>query len=347
MARLGSVPGIIPHIDPPIMVDATNMPPPVINIAQHGDLILDLSAKRPKTKLLVSSIVLKGISPVFARLMPLSLRFPDSDNEDPRSAKKQHSVTIHDDDATAMTNMCSMLHARPVTFLTSPRFYFSEAEYARMILSLAQTIKKYECVDILRLQCQGLIWEFLNEYNGTATATCIIAHAAWILNLERAFCAATKHVAFDDDEFPTLKDSTLPKELYYPLQHKYLSVQDTISRGTLGILKGACKCSIRDVTEKCRKQLDDAELHYFSPGDQIEPSQLIMRLPNLIGEERYWCDGTCGEVAKVTRNEVQSFIAKIEKLCEGLCLRCLRENKLIDPTESCSELEHRHRRFGY
>lgn len=110
----------------------------------EGDLIL-IVRTRNQRKLLVSSTILCNASPVFkARLSPDFCYYTSAQ----RSPESPQVNFLLDDSATAVLDMCSLLHHQM-------NFVRQGVWYARRLFNLAKTADKYECADILRLQTQA------------------------------------------------------------------------------------------------------------------------------------------------------------------------------------------------
>jgi hypothetical protein len=113
------------------------------SIAPAGDIVLVVGTE--SRRLLVLSTVLKKSSKVFAALLgPKFLEGQISSSSQPKE------ISLPDDDATAMSDMCHLLHNSQVKDLI-------ESPSADRILALAVAVDKYDCVDALQLEIQGLL----------------------------------------------------------------------------------------------------------------------------------------------------------------------------------------------
>jgi len=89
----------------------------VHNIADRGDVIL-LVGVPPRAKIRVFSLILTAASPIFAAM--LGPHFREGQGE--RSAESPKGIALPDDDPTAMTAMCRLLHfLTPQDFMDDPR----------------------------------------------------------------------------------------------------------------------------------------------------------------------------------------------------------------------------------
>ena len=160
-------------------------------IAQLGDLVLEIGTSKKKP--LVSSTVLTNLSKVFAVLLGPNFK----EGQTQRDATNPQTISLPDDDVTAVTHMCMMLHCKVVPEFSNPGGNATTTDTTRdnhslRLLKLAMVIDKYDCVDVLRLQINPLVWDNLDRFRYGALATCRIANVAWLLQLPRAFRAATR-----------------------------------------------------------------------------------------------------------------------------------------------------------
>lgn len=121
-------------------------------IASSSDVIL-VVGEPAQIKLLVSSAVLTGASKVFAALLG-----PDFlEGQGKRTSTQQQEITLLEDDATAMSDMCRLLHGKYVEgFLRTPG--------TDRILAFAIVVDKYACADALRLQSQAILYANLHHF---------------------------------------------------------------------------------------------------------------------------------------------------------------------------------------
>ena len=119
-----------------------------MTIAPSGDLVL-LVGDPVEVKLLVSSAVLQDASKVFAALLgPHFL-----EGQPTQGGPKE--IELPEDDAVGMSDMCHLLHNKQVHGLLKNR------PSSDRILAFAIMVDKYDCVDALQLQIQGILLGFL------------------------------------------------------------------------------------------------------------------------------------------------------------------------------------------
>ena len=156
----------------------------VHNIADRGDVIL-LVGVPPRAKIRVFSPILTAASPVFAAM--LGPHFREGQGE--RSAESPKGIALPDDDPTAMTAMCRLLHfLTPQDFMDDPR--------PKRIFSLALAIDKYACRDALHLQSRGLLSLWLDTYPDEDQLFPLsrMAAVAHLCNHKTAFRTLTKRL---------------------------------------------------------------------------------------------------------------------------------------------------------
>ena len=114
------------------------------SIVPDGDIVLVIRTEQ--RRLLVFSTVFKKSSKVFAVL--LGPRFLEGQVS--ASPQQPKEIALADDDPTAMSDMCHLLHSSQVKDLLG-------RPSADRILAFAVVVDKYDCVDTLQLQIQGLL----------------------------------------------------------------------------------------------------------------------------------------------------------------------------------------------
>ncbi|KAF7197560.1 hypothetical protein HII31_01063 [Pseudocercospora fuligena] len=199
----------------------------VEKIAQLGDLVLQIGTS--EKKILVSSTVLINLSKVFAVLLGPNFK----EGQTQRDATNPQTISLPDDDATAMTHMCMLLHCKVVPEFSNPGGNTTITQNTRdnhslRILKLAMIIDKYDCVDVLRLQVNSLVWDNLDRFRNGGVATCRIANVAWMFQLPRAFRAATKQIIREHAELPSLNESGLPMKVYCSSTYSLMNVQHIV-----------------------------------------------------------------------------------------------------------------------
>ena len=148
-----------------------------------GDLILEVGDPKDTRKLLVSSVILKQVSSVFTALLGPNFR---EGHAAVRSEETPQTIEFKEDDATAMQDMCSLLHMKVV-----PDLMKAVPDPLR-VLHLAVVVDKYGCTEVLSLQLMGLL-SASSARPSTAENTQIIAAATYVFGHGRMFREVTKH----------------------------------------------------------------------------------------------------------------------------------------------------------
>lgn len=141
------------------------------DIAPYGDIILVVGEEKARGKLRVSSAVLTVQSPVFAAM--LGPHFREGQGQASTQAPKE--ILLPDDPATAMSDLCNLLHLKTPAALMCPG--------AWSILKLAKAIDKYGCHEALTLQSQALLFRWLDAFPDLIEEDplCHLAAAAYLL----------------------------------------------------------------------------------------------------------------------------------------------------------------------
>lgn len=117
------------------------------NIVCDGDLILAVG--EAQVRLRASANVLLRSSTVFGALLGPHFR----EGQHAGTAEQPKEIRLHEDDAAAMSDMLNLLHNNPVKgLLLNPT--------ANKILALAVVVDKYDCVEALGLEIQGILLAF-------------------------------------------------------------------------------------------------------------------------------------------------------------------------------------------
>lgn len=162
-------------------------------IAARGDVIFIVEEENIKAKPRVSSSILTLASPVFAAL--LGPHFREGQGE--RSPEDPREISLPDDEALAMSDLCNLLHFKTPKGLRAGTF-------ASRILSLAIAVDKYGCSEALRLQGQGLLLQWSNECDWSKRPTApelgAMASAAYLFENESAFTSLTSRLTKEGNE---------------------------------------------------------------------------------------------------------------------------------------------------
>ena len=126
-------------------------------------------------------------------------------------------IELHDDDATAMSEMCNIMHFKPA--MVSPK-----QNRSKSLLALAVVVDKYACVHSLRLQSQGLVLRYFDEFRRNEVMPLYrMAAASYLLDEPMVFRLATQrlvtHTNGDYSSVLTSEDGLyLPFDVFSKLQ---------------------------------------------------------------------------------------------------------------------------------
>ena len=146
---------------------------------------VELVIGKPATlKLLVSSSILRSASKVFAAL--LGPNFPEGQNLG--SCVQPKDISLPDDNATAMCDICMLIHGKQVGDLL-------KAPGIDRILAFATLVDKYDCADALLLQSQAILLADIHYFAKTSfDALAKQMVAAYLLKHALAFRVVTKRL---------------------------------------------------------------------------------------------------------------------------------------------------------
>jgi hypothetical protein len=147
------------------------------SIAPAGDIVLVVGTE--SRRVLVLSTVLKTSSKVFASL--LGPKFLEGQGS--ASSQQPKEIALPDDDPTAMSDMCHLLHNNQVEDLIV-------CPSTDRILAFAVVVDKYDCVNALRLQIQGVLLGYpalredlcFDDCVKNLLASCLLKHS-WTFKL--------------------------------------------------------------------------------------------------------------------------------------------------------------------
>ena len=137
-----------------------------ISIFDDGDVILALAQQ---VYLRVSSSVLIHASPVFKAMLRPNFK----EGQDHRSASNPKEIAMPYDSASAMKDMCYLLHAQNVHDGES-----LDTPYAIRLSLLALVADKHHCVRAVSLPVEALLLRFLDRGTHNPLAIGAVAHLA-------------------------------------------------------------------------------------------------------------------------------------------------------------------------
>jgi hypothetical protein len=159
----------------------------VTDVAAEGDMILTLQHSR----LRVSSVILASASPVFKVMMgPAFL-----EGRDFRSAQYPKEIPL-EDDSTAMTRLCFMLHHRRYPKCSPPQD-IPLVDGAEGLFALAVVADKYSCTDAVGMATGNLLAYNLISTGMPIGALLYLIGTTYILEDDRQFALFTRHLIMD------------------------------------------------------------------------------------------------------------------------------------------------------
>jgi hypothetical protein len=159
----------------------------VTDVAAEGDVILTLQHSR----LRVSSVILASASPVFKVMMgPAFL-----EGRDFRSAQYPKEIPL-EDDSTAMTRLCFMLHHRRYPKCSPPQD-IPLVDGAEGLFALAVVADKYSCTDAVGMATGNLLAYNLISTGMPIGALLYLIGTTYILEDDRQFALFTRHLIMD------------------------------------------------------------------------------------------------------------------------------------------------------
>ncbi|KAK3647992.1 hypothetical protein LTR56_007692 [Elasticomyces elasticus] len=323
----------------------------VTTIARDGTVVLVVGTP-PTTKLLVSTTALSDASEVFAALLG-----PNSRNgQKQRSPERPLEISLADDHADSMADMCRLLHGQCAPKLEG-------LVSVEKIYRLAVAVDKYACVQRLRLHGQALLLGYLEMHDRAGhTDLGRAAAAALLFQHSRAFSNATKRLVMETtgcftDFFTKDFAHVIPPAVLLSLTVKRASAQSEITHNLPRI--GMPECDRPDGSES---ELTDSEdmmeeddvkcdnwdavyvekicnafgVSYWPPDFRHHTiSNAIQNIRDLgtVTRRARTCQHT-GAIKEVELSEFLDVVRRLEKLCEGLCLGCVSEG-VLDLSKPC------------
>lgn len=326
------------------------LPAKTENIATDGDLML-LVGEGPVAKLCVSWAALKAASPVFAAMLGPHFQ----EGQELGCFDKPKEVALPDDDALAMFDMCSLLH------LKTPEALCNEPKAVR-ISSLAVVVDKYARLAALRLQTQALLLGWTAHYVGQTDVSILgtMAASAYLLQSKKSFAHLTSRLIKETSAtYSTLLHH--PKISCFPASALRKS---HVAKGRLSVLCTRTEGNVVALEEKrtaAQRKIASGLLDLGTPvcpasghcTNTTDPS-FIKTVAASLGNTKYWPPQFVGEnsIAKVlghikalgtmqlnpgcvhgyskisvAASRFVGFAEEVERMCEGLCLSCVQEDK--------------------
>ncbi|KAK4891395.1 hypothetical protein LTR27_010049 [Elasticomyces elasticus] len=326
----------------------------VTTIARNGDVVLTICTP-PTTKLRVSSDILTGASTVFAAMLGPHFR----EGQTRRNSVLPAQISLPDDDAGAMSDLCSLLHGQPTPELVG-------RVPVERVYRLAVAVDKYACIERLQLHGQALLLGYLEMHVRAGFADLgRAAAAALLLKHPRAFAIATKRLVMETTKcytqlFTKEIAHVIPPTVLLSLEAKRVSAQNDISHSLpkLGMsechgpLCSDCGCSDcgemsdeEDVkcdnwdAEYADKLCKAFDISYWPPNFRGESaltiSNAVQNIRKLGTAQRK--APTCAHTGSFEEVDVSEFLAvirRVEKQCEGSCLKCVTDG-VLDLSKPC------------
>ncbi|KAK5135231.1 hypothetical protein LTR08_005481 [Meristemomyces frigidus] len=308
------------------------------HIAPQGDIML-IVGKKPEARLRVSSAVLIANSPVFAAM--LGPNFQEGLIAGTTETPKE--VALPDDEATAMSDMCNLLHLKTPSALC--------AKPASRILPLAIANDKYGCHDALILQSDALLSGWLRRNPQGTSNLSHMAAAAYLLNHKSMFKILTSRLILETDTSfsSVLKEGhghIIPVAALLALEEKRTAAQCYICVQLPIMGTRPCNQHLTCQNDYDHALMDGLALVFgtrrWPPNfsGSLKVCDAVTKIRRMGGMSREF--PTCAHTKRttmITGGDSMDFAASVEKMCAGLCLRCVKEG-LPDLTTKCSLAGH-------
>lgn len=297
-------------------------------LAKDGDLIL-VSGWPParKTKIRLSAAFLSRMSPVFGNM----LSGPFAEGQAKRSSAEPQELKLPGDDPIAVQDMCRLLYHQVQSLTKS-------VLAADRLFRLVKVVDKYDLMDVLRLQIRALMqahFEAIAEY--TLKESALRVGAAYLFGEKRFFNLATRDLIsrFNSPLSSLLKlegGELLPAIALLEMTEKRTRAQKLIIEKLTAVDDLQYDCGWNCDKDEYWEALEDAfDLEDWPPtfGDGEDAVQDMLqtmwRLDSL--NVSHGCAHGC-ELVAMSESDLMVIADKVEKVCEGLCPRCVKEDRL-------------------
>ncbi|UJO20312.1 uncharacterized protein CLAFUR5_10010 [Fulvia fulva] len=302
-------------------------------IASAGDVLLKVGADGEERKLLVSSEVLRSCSFYFKALTGDKFR----EVQVARSAQSPQIIVLQEDDAQAMEDLCLLLHGQEPTGFRNAMTKDASADAVvasvNRILSLAVAIDKYDCVGRLRLQCSGLLFEWLEACGQKPEPERWLAQlvtASYLLDNKHVFRITAERITKETLKLPNDKDwpTAVPRKMMPERVTDAIAAKGDRSAVIFATrlrssLYESCPLECSD----CRSQVDCA--YEWQSMHTDEPWQLSIK--GSMEQMQEIADDMCSSHEGDDRLEMQEALedlgeirSDIDRATSGLCLKCVR-----------------------
>lgn len=316
--------------------DATKVEQPTpatvetVDLAPHGDIIL-VAGSAQEMRVKVAFDLLAAVSPVFKRM--LSGRFAEGQVR--RSSTQPQEVSLPDDDAQAVLNICRLLYhkSEDASKATST---------SAQLYHLVKTADKYDLLAALRLQLKALMHnEFDQHARGKTQFDSAILRAAvtYLLGDAKLFELATHHLITEFNKplssaLALEGGDVLPVSALLAMSEKRTQAQLAIGSGLLS-LGAACDCGVEINQLEYRQALMETLATDTWPPAFAEPTkgtvaEYVARVRRsqaiVVGEG--CCSGRSYDGIEGGCVDMLGFADDMDAMCKGLCIRCVREESV-------------------
>lgn len=301
-------------------------------LSKRGDVILHIGeAPRVERKLLVSSVLLGHVSPVFAAMF--DGRFAEGQALTPTAPRV---VPLPQDDAEATTIICKIIHTQVADL--------SLAITPTQLADIAVVCHKYDCVDAVK--AWGIIWIAALIRDTSAAGYEKLLFATYLLDLAPEFKSVSRSFIVNCAEplsisammngydfLPVRLLERIVKE-QHDTQMRALAALDPIIPAT----GSACK-NLQNDCDAFMKELRAARLW---PLCTISVEVLMNRLARIpdttFSRERcYPSECPCKTDTRHSGRTLAATVRDVYRSAKGLCLDCVKREETDVGRRTCRE----------
>ncbi|KAK5169517.1 uncharacterized protein LTR77_005493 [Saxophila tyrrhenica] len=313
------------------MADIQNITAEVI--AASADVVLVVGPprrwKNPRLtrELHVSSAALIAASDVYATLLK---REPGHD-----IAAVPREIHLPEDRAESMSLMCRLLQGKYIHELVSK-------SKPSTIGLLAFAVQKYACAEALRMQTAAILLSYMDrtkvQHDASGDSSCVVA--AYLFDDARAFHILTgrllkgMHIATDE----YLYEEPMPEHIIREINERRTAAQHKVEFGLMCLGEDAA------VVE----EYDEVYVRHLMQGFGIP-----FWPPDLTSVASSFCLADCVQTTsklstidspkhgRVKDGDFKQSAEEVEDMCQGLCLKCVKEDNYLDIKEKYCAYEGR------
>lgn len=252
---------------------------------------------------------------------------PFAEGQPQRSAVSPQELVLHDDDSSAVCDICGLLYHKVKRLTRDPLS-------AAALYYLIKAADKYDCLSTMRLQILGLMhtrFDCYTEHNWKDSV--LHAAAAYLFKDAKFFETATRHLIMNFNEpLSGVRKldggEVLPVSALLAMAERRAKAQRTISVNlTEYHVDFLCGCLVSRSSDYMSSLQDALRLSSWPPSfnakhDTIESITATLKSIKLLsGYFANDCDPD-----GVGRVNVVEQVEGIEAMCRGLCIECVRED---------------------